>query len=423
MGKWDAYWSTQPDNSRLRASTDVVGQIYGSSYSATDASDKSPAGVWWEQTRQMSGGLSPGSKILWTSLSDQDQQIIENYYNDKVLKPAMDRWMEEAKHPGDGFGTGFGSSVDNPFWAKIAKADPRTGKAFGYVSEADQQIYDDSDQWVITDPNSVASTLGTYGMLSVLGVGIGGRANNDPMMGPATTQLGIMRLIDKSMPGRYGIDDAYIDDMEQRNKVMQAQRRATHKSHNAMEEGVVAGLIGGMAGLGAAGAIGGSGISAGVASGAAGGAVSSAITGNNVLRGAVTGGVMGGFGAAVGDYASKFGGMGGSAIKAGARVLTGLAAGKDLKQSLIGGVGGFVSNEAGGGIPGQIAGTLTTGLINHALSDDSGSSSTSSGQQTQNAITTSTTASGSGFGAAVGSFSPVQAGGIDWFDSSRYWKG
>lgn len=427
MGKWDQFWSDKPSASRRRITPDELAPIYGSGYSATEAGDKSPAGVWWEQTRQMSGGLDAGSKILWTSLSDQDQQIIENYYNDKVLKPAMDRWMEEAKHPGDGFGTGFGSSVDNPFWAKIAKADPRTGKAFGYVSEADQQIYDDSDQWVITDPNSVASTLGTYGMLSVLGVGIGGRANNDPLMGPATTQLGVMRLIDKNMPWRYGIDDAYIDDMEQRNKVMQAQRRATHKSHNAMEEGVVAGLIGGMVGLGAAGAVGGSGISAGVASGAAGGAVSSAITGNNVLRGAVTGGVMGGFGAAVGEYAKQFDGMAGSAVKAGGKVVSGLLAGKDPKQALISGAGGFVNSEAGGGLPGQIAGTVTSGLLNQAFANKP-SSSASQPQDITQSLTTETEppasgSSGFGFGAAVAGFSPIQKGGIDWFDSSRYWKG
>ena len=418
MGKWDAYWSTQPDNSRLRASTDVVGQIYGSGYSATAESDSSPAGVWWETLREYSGGLSPGSKISWNSLSDSDQKIIENYYNDKVLKPAMDRWMEEAKNPSDS----IFMDDNNPFLGNIALVDADGHGPLWWGDKADSVKMD----WRIINPYHVASALGTYGMLAVLGVGSGGRANNDPMMGPATTQLGIMRLIDKSMPGRYGIDDAYIDDMEQRNAVLQAQRNAKHDSHNNMEGGIVAGLIGGMAGLGAAGAVsgaGGGGVAAGAASGAVGGAVTSAATGNNVLKGALVGGITGGFGAAVGDYASKFGGMGGSAIKAGARVLTGLAAGKDLKQSLIGGVGGFVSNEAGGGIPGQIAGTLTTGLINHALSDDSGSSSTSSGQQTQNAITTSTTASGSGFGAAVGSFSPVQAGGIDWFDSSRYWKG
>jgi len=415
MGKWDAYWSTQPDNSRLRASTDVVGQIYGSGYSATAESDSSPAGVWWETLREYSGGLSPGSKILWTSLSDQDQQIIENYYNDKVLKPAMDRWMEAAKQPSDGI---YFDSSSNPFIGNIAQVDANGNTPSQWNSTGSENL-----QWKVINPDSVASSLASKGFVSIDQVGT---KAGDPSKAQATTQIGMMKAIDPSMPERYGIDDQYISDMEQRNAVLQAQRNAKHDSHNNMEGGIVAGLIGGMAGLGAAGAVsgaGGGGVAAGAASGAVGGAVTSAATGNNVLKGALVGGITGGFGAAVGDYASKFGGMGGSAIKAGARVLTGLAAGKDLKQSLIGGVGGFVSNEAGGGIPGQIAGTLTTGLINHALSDDSGSSSTSSGQQTQNAITTSTTASGSGFGAAVGSFSPVQAGGIDWFDSSRYWKG
>lgn len=358
-GAWAQFWSDKPAASRRRITPDELAPIYGSGYSATEAGDKSPAGVWWEQTRKMSGGLDAGSKILWTSLSDQDQQIIENYYNDKVLKPAMDRWMEGAKNPSDN-----GFSDNNPFLGNIARVDADGHGPQWYGDKADFVKLD----WRIVNPYHVASSLGSYGMLSVLGVGIGGRANNDPMMGPATTQLGIMRLIDKSMPGRYGIDDAYIDDMEQRNMVMQAQRRATHKSHNAMEEGVVAGLIGGMVGLGAAGAVGGSGISAGAASGAAGGAVSSAITGNNVLRGAVTGGVMGGFGAAVGEYAKQFDGMAGSAVKAGGKVLAGMATGKDLKQSLISGAGSFVNNEAGGGLLGQMAGMATTGMINNALS-------------------------------------------------------
>lgn len=425
MGKWDQFWSDKPSASRRRITPDELAPIYGSGYSATEAGDKSPAGVWWEQTRQMSGGLDAGSKILWTSLSDQDQQIIENYYNDKVLKPAMDRWMEKAKHiGGDGFVTGFDSSVDNPFWTKIAKADPRTGKAFGYVSEADQQIYDDSDQWVITDPNSVASTLATFGLVPIDLIGTKGAKT---YQGGASTQIGIMQWIDPTMPARYGIDDQYIADMEQRNRVMQAQRRATHKSHNAMEEGVVAGLIGGMVGLGAAGAVGGSGISAGAASGAAGGAVSSAITGNNVLRGAVTGGVMGGFGAAVGEYAKQFDGMAGSAVKAGGKVVSGLLAGKDPKQALISGAGGFVNSEAGGGLPGQIAGTVTSGLLNQAFANKP-SSSASQPQDITQSLTTETEppasgSSGFGFGAAVAGFSPIQKGGIDWFDSSRYWKG
>ena len=418
MGKWDAYWSTQPDNSRLRASTDVVGQIYGSGYSATAESDSSPAGVWWETLREYSGGLSPGSKVSWNSLSDSDQKIIENYYNNKVLAPAIDRWMEAAKQPSDGIDFDSIRWGANPFIGNIAHVD-----ANGYSPSQWNSTGSENLQWKIVNPDSVASSLASKGFVSIDQVGT---KAGDPSKAQATTQIGMMKAIDPSMPARYGIDDQYISDMEQRNAVLQAQRNAKHDSHNNMEGGIVVGLIGGMAGLGAAGAVsgaGGGGVAAGAASGAVGGAVTSAATGNNVLKGALVGGITGGFGAAVGDYASKFGGMGGSAIKAGARVLTGLAAGKDLKQSLIGGVGGFVSNEAGGGIPGQIAGTLTTGLINHALSDDSGSSSTSSGQQTQNAITTSTTASGSGFGAAVGSFSPVQAGGIDWFDSSRYWKG
>jgi len=418
MGKWDAYWSTQPDNSRLRASTDVVGQIYGSGYSATAESDSSPAGVWWETLREYSGGLSPGSKVSWNSLSDSDQKIIENYYNNKVLAPAIDRWMEAAKQPSDGIGSDSSRQDANPFIGNIAQVDANGNTPSQWNSTGSENL-----QWKVTNPDSVASSLASKGFVSIDQVGT---KAGDPSKAQATTQIGMMKAIDPSMPERYGIDDQYISDMEQRNAVLQAQRNAKHDSHNNMEGGIVAGLIGGMAGLGAAGAVsgaGGGGVAAGAASGAVGGAVTSAATGNNVLKGALVGGITGGFGAAVGDYASKFGGMGGSAIKAGARVLTGLAAGKDLKQSLIGGVGGFVSNEAGGGIPGQIAGTLTTGLINHALSDDSGSSSTSSGQQTQNAITTSTTASGSGFGAAVGSFSPVQAGGIDWFDSSRYWKG
>lgn len=418
MGKWDAYWSTQPDNSRLRASTDVVGQIYGSGYSATAESDSSPAGVWWETLREYSGGLSPGSKVSWNSLSDSDQKIIENYYNNKVLAPAIDRWMEAAKQPSDGIYSDSSRQDANPFIGNIAQVDANGNTPSQWNSTGSENL-----QWKITNPDSVASSLASKGFVSIDQVGT---KAGDPSKAQATTQIGMMKAIDPSMPERYGIDDQYISDMEQRNAVLQAQRNAKHDSHNNMEGGIVAGLIGGMAGLGAAGAVsgaGGGGVAAGAASGAVGGAVTSAATGNNVLKGALVGGITGGFGAAVGDYASKFGGMGGSAIKAGARVLTGLAAGKDLKQSLIGGVGGFVSNEAGGGIPGQIAGTLTTGLINHALSDDSGSSSTSSGQQTQNAITTSTTASGSGFGAAVGSFSPVQAGGIDWFDSSRYWKG
>lgn len=418
MGKWDAYWSTQPDNSRLRASTDVVGQIYGSGYSATAESDSSPAGVWWETLREYSGGLSPGSKVSWNSLSDSDQKIIENYYNNKVLAPAIDRWMEAAKQPSDGIDSDSSRQDANPFIGNIAHVDANGNTPSQWNSTGSENL-----QWKITNPDSVASSLASKGFVSIDQVGT---KAGDPSKAQATTQIGMMKAIDPSMPARYGIDDQYISDMEQRNAVLQAQRNAKHDSHNNMEGGIVAGLIGGMAGLGAAGAVsgaGGGGVAAGAASGAVGGAVTSAATGNNVLKGALVGGITGGFGAAVGDYASKFGGMGGSAIKAGARVLTGLAAGKDLKQSLIGGVGGFVSNEAGGGIPGQIAGTLTTGLINHALSDDSGSSSTSSGQQTQNAITTSTTASGSGFGAAVGSFSPVQAGGIDWFDSSRYWKG
>ena len=418
MGKWDAYWSTQPDNSRLRASTDVVGQIYGSGYSATAESDSSPAGVWWETLREYSGGLSPGSKVSWNSLSDSDQKIIENYYNNKVLAPAIDRWMEAAKQPSDGIDSDSSRQDANPFIGNIAHVDANGNTPSQWNSTGSENL-----QWKVTNPDSVASSLASKGFVSIDQVGT---KAGDPSKAQATTQIGMMKAIDPSMPERYGIDDQYISDMEQRNAVLQAQRNAKHDSHNNMEGGIVAGLIGGMAGLGAAGAVsgaGGGGVAAGAASGAVGGAVTSAATGNNVLKGALVGGITGGFGAAVGDYASKFGGMGGSAIKAGARVLTGLAAGKDLKQSLIGGVGGFVSNEAGGGIPGQIAGTLTTGLINHALSDDSGSSSTSSGQQTQNAITTSTTASGSGFGAAVGSFSPVQAGGIDWFDSSRYWKG
>lgn len=418
MGKWDAYWSTQPDNSRLRASTDVVGQIYGSGYSATAESDSSPAGVWWETLRVYSGGLSPGSKISWASLSDQDQKVIENYYNNKVLAPAIDRWMEAAKQPSDGIYSDSSRQDANPFIGNIAQVDANGNTPSQWNSTGSENL-----QWKVTNPYSVASSLASKGFVSIDQVGT---KAGDPSKAQATTQIGMMKAIDPSMPERYGIDDQYISDMEQRNAVLQAQRNAKHDSHNNMEGGIVVGLIGGMAGLGAAGAVsgaGGGGVAAGAASGAVGGAVTSAATGNNVLKGALVGGITGGFGAAVGDYASKFGGMGGSAIKAGARVLTGLAAGKDLKQSLIGGVGGFVSNEAGGGIPGQIAGTLTTGLINHALSDDSGSSSTSSGQQTQNAITTSTTASGSGFGAAVGSFSPVQAGGIDWFDSSRYWKG
>lgn len=418
MGKWDAYWSTQPDNSRLRASTDVVGQIYGSGYSATAESDSSPAGVWWETLREYSGGLSPGSKVSWNSLSDSDQKIIENYYNNKVLAPAIDRWMEAAKQPSDGIGSDSSRQDANPFIGNIAQVDANGNTPSQWNSTGSENL-----QWKVINPDSVASSLASKGFVSIDQVGT---KAGDPSKAQATTQIGMMKAIDPSMPERYGIDDQYISDMEQRNAVLQAQRNAKHDSHNNMEGGIVAGLIGGMAGLGAAGAVsgaGGGGVAAGAASGAVGGAVTSAATGNNVLKGALVGGITGGFGAAVGDYASKFGGMGGSAIKAGARVLTGLAAGKDLKQSLIGGVGGFVSNEAGGGIPGQIAGTLTTGLINHALSDDSGSSSTSSGQQTQNAITTSTTASGSGFGAAVGSFSPVQAGGIDWFDSSRYWKG
>ena len=418
MGKWDAYWSTQPDNSRLRASTDVVGQIYGSGYSATAESDSSPAGVWWETLREYSGGLSPGSKVSWNSLSDSDQKIIENYYNNKVLAPAIDRWMEAAKQPSDGIGSDSSRQDANPFIGNIAQVDANGNTPSQWNSTGSENL-----QWKVTNPDSVASSLASKGFVSIDQVGT---KAGDPSKAQATTQIGMMKAIDPSMPERYGIDDQYISDMEQRNAVLQAQRNAKHDSHNNMEGGIVAGLIGGMAGLGAAGAVsgaGGGGVAADAASGAVGGAVTSAATGNNVLKGALVGGITGGFGAAVGDYASKFGGMGGSAIKAGARVLTGLAAGKDLKQSLIGGVGGFVSNEAGGGIPGQIAGTLTTGLINHALSDDSGSSSTSSGQQTQNAITTSTTASGSGFGAAVGSFSPVQAGGIDWFDSSRYWKG
>lgn len=418
MGKWDAYWSTQPDNSRLRASTDVVGQIYGSGYSATAESDSSPAGVWWETLREYSGGLSPGSKVSWNSLSDSDQKIIENYYNNKVLAPAIDRWMEAAKQPSDGIDSDSSRQDANPFIGNIAQVDANGNTPSQWNSTGSENL-----QWKVTNPDSVASSLASKGFVSIDQVGT---KAGDPSKAQATTQIGMMKAIDPSMPERYGIDDQYISDMEQRNAVLQAQRNAKHDSHNNMEGGIVAGLIGGMAGLGAAGAVsgaGGGGVAAGAASGAVGGAVTSAATGNNVLKGALVGGITGGFGAAVGDYASKFGGMGGSAIKAGARVLTGLAAGKDLKQSLIGGVGGFVSNEAGGGIPGQIAGTLTTGLINHALSDDSGSSSTSSGQQTQNAITTSTTASGSGFGAAVGSFSPVQAGGIDWFDSSRYWKG
>lgn len=418
MGKWDAYWSTQPDNSRLRASTDVVGQIYGSGYSATAESDSSPAGVWWETLREYSGGLSPGSKVSWNSLSDSDQKIIENYYNNKVLAPAIDRWMEAAKQPSDGIDSDSSRQDANPFIGNIAQVD-----ANGYSPSQWNSTGSENLQWKVINPDSVASRLASIGFVSIDQVGT---KAGDPSKAQATTQIGMMKAIDPSMPARYGIDDQYISDMEQRNAVLQAQRNAKHDSHNNMEGGIVVGLIGGMAGLGAAGAVsgaGGGGVAAGAASGAVGGAVTSAATGNNVLKGALVGGITGGFGAAVGDYASKFGGMGGSAIKAGARVLTGLAAGKDLKQSLIGGVGGFVSNEAGGGIPGQIAGTLTTGLINHALSDDSGSSSTSSGQQTQNAITTSTTASGSGFGAAVGSFSPVQAGGIDWFDSSRYWKG
>lgn len=418
MGKWDAYWSTQPDNSRLRASTDVVGQIYGSGYSATAESDSSPAGVWWETLREYSGGLSPGSKVSWNSLSDSDQKIIENYYNNKVLAPAIDRWMEAAKQPSDGIYSDSSRQDANPFIGNIAQVDANGNSPSQWNSTGSENL-----QWKVTNPDSVASSLASKGFVSIDQVGT---KAGDPSKAQATTQIGMMKAIDPSMPERYGIDDQYISDMEQRNAVLQAQRNAKHDSHNNMEGGIVAGLIGGMAGLGAAGAVsgaGGGGVAAGAASGAVGGAVTSAATGNNVLKGALVGGITGGFGAAVGDYASKFGGMGGSAIKAGARVLTGLAAGKDLKQSLIGGVGGFVSNEAGGGIPGQIAGTLTTGLINHALSDDSGSSSTSSGQQTQNAITTSTTASGSGFGAAVGSFSPVQAGGIDWFDSSRYWKG
>lgn len=418
MGKWDAYWSTQPDNSRLRASTDVVGQIYGSGYSATAESDSSPAGVWWETLREYSGGLSPGSKVSWNSLSDSDQKIIENYYNNKVLAPAIDRWMEAAKQPSDGIDSDSSRQDANPFIGNIAQVDANGNTPSQWNSTGSENL-----QWKVINPDSVASSLASKGFVSIDQVGT---KAGDPSKAQATTQIGMMKAIDPSMPERYGIDDQYISDMEQRNAVLQAQRNAKHDSHNNMEGGIVAGLIGGMAGLGAAGAVsgaGGGGVAAGAASGAVGGAVTSAATGNNVLKGALVGGITGGFGAAVGDYASKFGGMGGSAIKAGARVLTGLAAGKDLKQSLIGGVGGFVSNEAGGGIPGQIAGTLTTGLINHALSDDSGSSSTSSGQQTQNAITTSTTASGSGFGAAVGSFSPVQAGGIDWFDSSRYWKG
>lgn len=418
MGKWDAYWSTQPDNSRLRASTDVVGQIYGSGYSATAESDSSPAGVWWETLREYSGGLSPGSKVSWNSLSDSDQKIIENYYNNKVLAPAIDRWMEAAKQPSDGIDSDSSRQDANPFIGNIAQVDANGNTPSQWNSTGSENL-----QWKVTNPDSVASSLASKGFVSIDQVGT---KAGDPSKAQATTQIGMMKAIDPSMPERYGIDDQYISDMEQRNAVLQAQRNAKHDSHNNMEGGIVAGLIGGMAGLGAAGAVsgaGGGGVAAGAASGAVGGAVTSAATGNNVLKGALVGGITGGFGAAVGDYASKFGGMGGSAIKAGARVLTGLASGKDLKQSLIGGVGGFVSNEAGGGIPGQIAGTLTTGLINHALSDDSGSSSTSSGQQTQNAITTSTTASGSGFGAAVGSFSPVQAGGIDWFDSSRYWKG
>lgn len=361
-GAWAQFWSDKPAASRRRITPDELAPIYGSGYSATEAGDKSPAGVWWEQTRKMSGGLDAGSKILWTSLSDQDQQIIENYYNDKVLKPAMDRWMEQAKNPPGDWGGPYAAEAEyNPFLGNIAKVDANGYGAHPWSTDAEIAKM----EWKIVNPDSVASTLATFGLVPIDLIGTKGAKT---YQGGASTQIGIMRLIDKSMPGRYGIDDAYIDDMEQRNKVMQAQRRATHKSHNAMEEGVVAGLIGGMAGLGAAGAIGGSGISAGVASGAAGGAVSSAITGNNVLRGAVTGGVMGGFGAAVGEYAKQFDGMAGSAIKAGGKVVSGLLAGKDPKQALISGAGSFVNNEAGGGLLGQMAGMATTGMLNNALS-------------------------------------------------------
>lgn len=421
MGKWDQFWSDKPAASRRRITPDELAPIYGSGYSATEAGDKSPAGVWWEQTRKMSGGLDAGSKILWTSLSDQDQQIIENYYNDKVLKPAMDRWFEQAKNPpGDWAVPDAAEAEYNPFIGNIGLFGANGYGPNPWSTDAEIANMD----WKVVNPDSVASTLATFGLVPIDLIGTKGAKT---YQGGASTQIGIMQWIDPTMPARYGIDDQYIADMEQRNRVMQAQRRATHKSHNAMEEGVVAGLIGGMVGLGAAGAVGGSGISAGAASGAAGGAVSSAITGNNVLRGAVTGGVMGGFGAAVGEYAKQFDGMAGSAVKAGGKVVSGLLAGKDPKQALISGAGGFVNSEAGGGLPGQIAGTVTSGLLNQAFANKP-SSSASQPQDITQSLTTETEppasgSSGFGFGAAVAGFSPIQKGGIDWFDSSRYWKG
>jgi hypothetical protein len=158
MGKWDAYWSTQPDNSRLRASTDVVGQIYGSGYSATAESDSSPAGVWWETLREYSGGLSPGSKVSWNSLSDSDQKIIENYYNNKVLAPAIDRWMEAAKQPSDGIDSDSSRQDANPFIGNIAQVDANGNTPSQWNSTGSENL-----QWKVTNPDSVASSLASKG--------------------------------------------------------------------------------------------------------------------------------------------------------------------------------------------------------------------------------------------------------------------
>ena len=114
----------------------------------------------------------------------------------------------------------------------------------------------------------------------------------------------------------------YIDDMEQRNKVIAGATPCHTDSHNNMEGGVVGtdwrhGIYLARPALRSVAG----GISAGSHPGAAGAAaVSSAITGNNVLRGCSWAASWAALAAAVGDYASSsMAWMGGSAVKAKSR--------------------------------------------------------------------------------------------------------